>query len=299
MILVFGRDGQLGLELTDAAALRGTPLVAVPHHEADIADGAAVERTFERFRPSAVVNAAGYNDVERAEIEPEKAQRTNGDGPRILAASCHSRNIPLIQISTDYVFDGRKPEPYCETDEVRPLGAYARSKAAGEASVMAETGHYVIIRTSWLFGKYGRNFLKTMVALANDRDEITVVHDQHGCPTSARSLAAAILDITPSLAADPTLSGIYHFAGHPVTTWHAFATDIVSVQAAATGRHPQVIAVSSADYGARVPRPVNSALDCTKIKHIFGIRGTAWQTETIDIVNELLSAETMRAEHVT
>lgn len=295
MILVFGRDGQLGRELTDAAPLRGTPLVAVARHEVDIADRDAVERCMDREQPSIVVNAAGYNDVERAEIESHIAQRTNGEGPRTLAASCHSRNIPLIHISTDYVFDGRKQEPYRETDEVWPLGAYARSKAAGEASVMAETGHYAIIRTSWLFGKHGRNFLKTMIALAHNRDEITVVDDQYGCPTSARSLAAAILDIAPRLVADPSVSGIYHFAGHPVTTWHAFATDVVSLQNAATGRRTKITAVSSAEYGARTPRPANSALDCTKIKRVFGIDGSPWQSETVDIVNELLSAETMRA----
>lgn len=289
MILVFGKNGQLGQELADAAAASGRPLVTLSRHDADIADLTAVQRALEQHRPSVVVNAAAYTNVDRAETEVAEANRSNGEGPGILARACRAGKLPLIHLSTDYVFDGRKQGPYVETDNVSPLGAYGRSKAAGEAAITAATDHYAIFRTAWLFGKYGRNFLTTMLALARDRDEIKVVDDQHGSPTSARSLAAAILDIAPRLAADRTLSGIYHFTGHPVTTWHEFASSIISVQSTATGRLPKMTRISSADYGAAAPRPANSTLDCQKIKRAFGIEGRCWRSETADVVRDILS----------
>lgn len=291
MILVFGKNGQLGRELADAAAERGCSLVAVSRNEADIAELSAVQRILERYRPDLVVNAAAYTDVDRAETDVAEANRTNAEGPRILARACRGRQIPLIHISTDYVFDGQNREAYRETDAVCPLGAYGRSKAAGEAALMSETDHYAIIRTSWLFGKYGRNFLKTMLALAQKRDEISVVNDQHGGPTSARSLAAAIFQIAPLLVSDPAKSGIFHFAGHPYTTWHEFAHFIMSVQSATTGRQPRVTAISSAEYAAPAPRPENSRLDCTKIERTFGISGRSWRTEMVEITGEILSSE--------
>jgi dTDP-4-dehydrorhamnose reductase len=298
MILVFGKNGQLGRELADAAAERSCPLVAVTRHEADIADLSAVRMTMERHQPTVVVNAAAYTDVDRAETEVAEANRSNGDGPAILARACRAGKVPLIHISTDYVFDGRKQEPYRETDDVCPLGAYGRSKATGEAAVTAETGHYAIIRTAWLFGKYGHNFLKTMMALAQVRDEIRVVDDQRGCPTSARSLAGSIIDIAPRLAAERELSGIYHFAGHPVTTWRDFASFIVSTQSGVTGRLPKVEGITTAEYGAIAPRPMNSVLDCTKIKRVFGVDGRSWRTETTDVVRDILSAKPAQTDNV-
>jgi dTDP-4-dehydrorhamnose reductase len=298
MILVFGQNGQLGRELADAAAERNIPLVALSRADADIADLPSVERAIAEHRPRIVVNAAAYTNVDRAETEIAAANRTNKEGPAILARACHAGKIPLIHISTDYVFDGSKKGPYCETDDICPLGIYGQSKAAGEAAIISETGHFAIIRTAWLFGKYGHNFLKTMLRLAQSRDELTVVDDQHGCPTSARSLAAAILDIAPQLAADPALSGIYHFGGQPPTTWYDFARFIMSVQSAVTGRQPKVTPISSAQYGAPAPRPMNSVLDCTKMQRVFGIQGRPWQAETVDIFNNIRSQKTETSANV-
>lgn len=290
MILVFGGDGQLGRELADAAAHRALELQALSRHDADIADAAATHRIIERISPSLVVNAAAYTDVERAEAETDEAYRTNSEGARVLATACGHSAIPLVHVSTDFVFDGRKQAPYSETDEVRPLNAYGRSKAAGEAHVMAATDHYAIVRTSWMFSKYGRNFVKTMLTLARDRDEIRVVGDQFGCPTSARSLAAAILDIAPRLSADKSVSGLYHFAGAPATTWYALASHVIAAQARSTSRTPRVTAISTADFGARAQRPAHSALDCTKIKRVFDIEPADWMSEADAVVDDILLA---------
>jgi dTDP-4-dehydrorhamnose reductase len=297
MILVFGGDGQLGRELADAAPLGRHRLLALSHSDADIAEAAQVRDAINRFRPSLVVNAAAYTDVERAEIDRDKAHRVNAEGAGVVAGACRHFAIPLVHVSTDFVFDGTMSAPYRETDDVRPLNTYGKSKAAGEAHVMTETEHYAIIRTSWLFSKYGRNFVKTMVALAHDRDEIEVVSDQVGCPTSARSLACAILTIAPRLSADTTLSGLYHFAGTPAISRHAFATNIIAAQAQATGRAPRVTATTSANYGAQTQRPAHSALDCTKIKRTFDIQDAPWQPQVIDIVDALVT--TARANNVT
>jgi dTDP-4-dehydrorhamnose reductase len=297
MIVVFGGDGQLGRELVDAAESCNSRVLALSHVDTDIAEAAQVHDAIKRFTPSLVVNAAAYTDVERAEIEPHLANRVNAEGARVVAATCQQLAIPLIHISTDFVFDGAKSAPYRETDEVRPLNTYGKSKAAGEAHVMTETEHYAIVRTSWLFSKTGRNFVKTILALAHDRDEIEVVCDEAGCPTSARSLAFAILHMAPRLSADRALSGLYHFAGTPAISRYAFATHIIGAQAQSTGRAPRVIATTSANYGTRTQRPAHSALDCTKIKRTFDIQDAPWQPEVIDVVNALVA--TARANNVT
>ena len=298
MILVFGRNGQLGRELVDASSARGQELAAVSRHEGDIADISAVARMIDRYQPTIVVNAAAYTDVDRAETDQTEADRTNSYGPGILAKLCQAAKLPLIHLSTDYVFDGQTSAPYRETDTISPLGTYGKSKAAGERSVMAETDHFAIIRTAWLFSKYGRNFLKTMLALAGTREEIMVVADQHGSPTSARSLASALLDMAPLLVADKARSGIYHFAGHPITTWHGFASHIVSVQAPMSGRRPKVTAITTAEFGAKASRPMNSGLDCEHIKRVFGIQGSCWRSEATDIIKDILLMEKTQTGHV-
>jgi len=290
MIVVFGGNGQLGRELAEAASSRSLQLATISHREVDVADAERVRYILRRLAPSIVVNAAAFTDVERAEAEPDAAHRTNAEGARIIAAACRQVAIPLVHISTDFVFDGKTSATYLETDEVHPLNVYGRSKAFGEAYVMAEADHYAIIRTSWLFSRYGRNFVKTILAQARERNEITVVDDQFGCPTPARRLAAAVLDAAPRLCSDRALSGIYHFAGTPVTSWHAFATDIISAQAASTGRTPRVFAIASSNYNTRARRPMNSALDCTKIKRVFGIQAPDWRPEVANTVNALVAA---------
>lgn len=298
MILVFGGNGQLGQELAHASAARHVTLVAVSRHEADIADADAVHRALATHTPQLVVNAAAYTKVDLAETEVEAARQGNEIGPRILAQACAAAGVPLIHISTDYVFDGIKSGAYVETDPIAPSGSYGRSKAAGEDAVRAACPHHVIIRTAWVFGAFGSNFLKTMLRLAATRDELRVVADQRGCPTSTTSLADAILTIAPRLIDGEDVWGTYHFAGTGVTTWHGFASRIVAAQAPLTGRTPRVTPITTAEYPTPARRPANSALDCTKFARVFGVRARPWEEETDRITRALVAAPTGKTAHV-
>jgi len=221
MILLFGGGGQLGRELARESAARAVPLVALPHAAADIADQTAVHDAVSRHKPSLVVNAAAYTKVDAAENETEAARRGNEIGPAVLAAASAAAGVPMVHVSTDYVFDGSKDAAYVEDDPIAPINAYGQTKAAGERAVRETAPKHVILRTSWVYGEFGQNFLKTMLRLAATRDELRVVADQHGCPTSTADLAAAILAIVPRLAASNDAWGTYHYAGRGATTWQS------------------------------------------------------------------------------
>jgi dTDP-4-dehydrorhamnose reductase len=289
VILVFGGNGQLGRELTRTSAARQIPMTALSHAQADIADPAAVRAAFASQRPSLVVNAAGYTKVDLAETELEAALQGNELGPAILGEACAAAGVPLLHISTDYVFDGRKLDAYVEGDAVAPINVYGRSKAAGERAVRAATAHHLIVRTSWVYGEFGHNFLKTMLRLATTREELRVVDDQRGCPTSTRDLADAILRIAPRLIARDEVWGTYHFAGSGVTTFHGFASRIVAAQAPITGVKPRVTAITSAEFPTPARRPANSELDCSLFVRTFGFGGRPWTEET-DAIAALLAA---------
>lgn len=291
MILLFGAGGQLGRELVRASAARSVPLVALSHTDADIADQAAVRSTIGRHAPSLVVNAAAYTKVDAAESESDAARRGNELGPAALAAACAAADVPLVHISTDYVFDGSKQGAYVEDDPIAPINAYGQSKAAGERAVRETARKHVILRTSWVYGEFGQNFLKTMLRLVATRDELHVVADQHGCPTSTADLAAAILAIAPRLAANENVWGTYHCAGTGATTWHGFASRIVAAQAPITGRAPRVVPIPTRDFPTPARRPSNSVLDCAKFARAFGFTGRPWTDETDRITRALLSAE--------
>jgi dTDP-4-dehydrorhamnose reductase len=274
-----------------SSAARAVPLVALSRADADIADQAAVRSALGRHVPSLVVNAAAYTKVDAAENETEASQRGNELGPAVLAAACAAIDVPLIHISTDYVFDGSKAGPYFEDDPIAPINAYGRTKAAGEYAVRATARKHVILRTSWVYGEFGQNFLKTMLRLAATRDELRVVADQQGCPTSTADLAAAILSIAPRLMANENVWGTYHYAGGGVTTWHGFASRIVAAQAPFTGRAPRVTAISTRDFPTLAKRPANSVLDCGKFARTFGFSGGPWVEETDRITRALVLAE--------
>ena len=297
MILVFGH-GQLGTELTRAAASRHVPLTALAHDAVDIADRAAVEDAVAHHRPSLVVNAAGYTKVDLAETEIDAARCGNETGPGVVARACAATGVPLVHVSTDYVFDGAKSGAYVESDPIAPLGVYGRTKAAGEAAVQGALAQHVILRTSWLYGEFGHNFLKTMLRMAGERDELRVVADQRGCPTSTRDLADAILRIAPRLTAREAIWGTYHFAGSGVTTWHGFASQIVAAQAPLTGRRPEVVPITTAEFPTRARRPANSELDCGLFAATFGFRGRPWTDEADTIVRALVTATLGAASHV-
>jgi dTDP-4-dehydrorhamnose reductase len=298
VILVFGGNGQLGQELTRAGTASATPLVALSHAQADIADPAAVGDAIKRHDPSLVVNAASYTKVDLAETEIEANRRANEIGPAILAAACATAGVPLIHISTDYVFDGTKQGPYVEGDPVAPINSYGRSKAAGERAVRASTPLHLILRTSWIYGEFGQNFLKTILRLAATRDELRVVADQRGCPTSTPDLARAILALAPQLLGGDKIWGTYHFAGSGVTTWHEFASRIVAAQAPLTGRAPRVTAITTAEFPTPARRPANSELDSGLFHRVFGFRGRPWTEEADAITRALVGAQIEKDSHV-
>ena len=299
MILVFGGHGQLGQELTRTPAAMGTPFTALARADADIGDSAAVKRAIDRVRPSLVVNAAAYTNVDRAEADCDTAERNNTAAPALIAAACAVAEIPLIHMSTDYVFGGEKLGAYVETDPVAPLGVYGRTKAAGEQAVRVALDRHIILRTSWLYGAFGQNFLKTVLRLTAEQEELRIVADQRGSPTSTRDLAAAILRIAPDLIAGKAVWGTYHFAGTGVTTWHGFAERIVAAQAPLTGRRPPVRAVTTAEFPRPARRPANSALDCSRFARVFGFSAGAWEREADAVTRAVVQgSQAYRAGHV-
>ncbi len=280
MILVFGGGGQLGQELARMARSRGIALTALKRADADLLDFDAVAKAIVSYEPAAVVNAAGYTKVDLAETELGAARRSNELGPAQLAQACAATRVPLIHISTDYVFDGAKTTAYSEADPPCPINVYGLTKLAGEQAIQNCLTQHVILRTAWVYGEFGHNFLKTIVRLASSRDELRIVADQQGNPTSTRQLADAILRIVPRLVHAEQPWGTYHFSGSGVTNWHEFARRIVAAQAPLTGRKPVVNAITSADYSTAVPRPANSTLDCARFAQVFGFRAGPWAEET-------------------
>jgi dTDP-4-dehydrorhamnose reductase len=298
VILVFGGGGQVGQELVRTAGSQRVPLTALGRRQTDITDPAAVAAAFAAYRPTLVVNAEAHTHVDRAETNAAPAAEANAHGPAILAAACATAGFPLLHISTDYVFDGTKPGPYVESDPVAPLSVYGRTKLAGEAAVRDILLRHVILRTAWVYGEFGSNFLKTMVRLARERDELRVVADQHGSPTSTHELAAAILEIAPHLAAGADVCGTYHFTGSGATSWHGFAVVIVAAQAPLTGRAPRVVAITTADHPTLAARPANSVLDCSRFGRVFGFRARPWADEVADITRAVVLAQQRKSAHV-
>jgi dTDP-4-dehydrorhamnose reductase len=296
VILVFGGNGQLGRELTRAAAERHVALQALTRADADIADAAAVAAAVKRSQPDLVVNAAAYTSVDSAESHDAEARRGNELGPGVLAAACAAAGIAMVHVSTDYVFDGSKDGAYRESDPIHPINAYGRSKAAGEDAVRRALDHYVILRTAWLYSEFGRNFLKTVLRLAQTRDELRIVADQHGSPTSARQLADAILHIAPGLIAEPRLAGTYHFTAEGATTWHGFAECIIGAAAPITGRHPRVTPIATAEFPTPAKRPANSRLDLSLFVQTFGLEPRPWR-EAVQATTRALVAAPQLVEH--
>jgi dTDP-4-dehydrorhamnose reductase len=287
VILVFGGNGQLGQEMIRAAAVRATVLRALSHAEADIADASAVATALALWKPSLVVNGAAYTKVDLAETEHEEARRGNEIGPGVLAAECAGAGVPMVHISTDYVFDGRKESAYSESDPVSPISVYGRSKAAGEDAVRRHLKHHIILRTAWLYSEFGHNFLKTVLRLAAARDELRIVSDQYGSPTSAGELAEAVLNVAAAFLHDRTLAGTFHFTATGVTTWHGFASRVIDVSAPVTGRNPRVVPIGTADYPTAARRPANSRLDCRLFVEKFGFLPRHW-TAGVDATTRAL-----------
>jgi dTDP-4-dehydrorhamnose reductase len=271
------------------ANARRVPLVGLVRADASITDEQAVRVALDVHRPAAVVNAAGYTAVDRAERESEAAVAANVTGPAVLAAACADLSIPLIHLSSAYVFDGNKKGAYVETDRVAPLGVHGRTKADGEAKVREIAKRHVILRTSWIYSVYGRNFLRTTLRLAAERDELKMVSDQRGCPTATIDIAEAILVVVRKLGEKPNTAGTFHFAGAGATTWLGFAEEIVRRQAVFTGRTPKVVPIPAAEYPSAAKRPMNCELDSSKFQSTFGFRARPWQERVGEVVAQLLA----------
>lgn len=284
--LLFGPGGQLGRELLHRATGHGVVLTAVARATADLGDADAVAAVVERADVDIVINAAAYTAVDQAESEEALAHSVNAAAPAAMARVCAARGLPLIHVSTDYVFDGSGTAAWREDDPVGPVGAYGRSKLAGEQAIAATGARALIVRTSWVFSPYGRNFVKTMLSLAA-RPELRVVDDQYGRPTAAGDLAEVLLVAARRMVEEPDgpVRGLLHFAGEGVATWREFAE---AVFALAGGAAPVIVPVSTRQYPTPARRPANSVLDCGRVETLLGIRPRAWHDGLAETVSTLL-----------
>jgi dTDP-4-dehydrorhamnose reductase len=289
--LLLGGTGQVGEEFRALAMPDGVEVVAPARGALDLQDADAIASVIAAEPWSVVINAAAYTAVDRAESEEAIAFAVNAAAPSRLAIETGRRGIPLVQISTDYVFDGKKGSPYVEQDEAAPLSVYGRSKLAGEDAVRAANPRHVILRTSWTYSPYRTNFVKTILRLAAERERLTVVADQRGCPTAARHVAQACLDIALQSASDPERMpyGIYHFAGAGEASRFELATAIVDLSAGRRARSPQIVPVRTVDHPTPAARPLDSRLDCTAIVREFGARLWPWREALEETIDRLLA----------
>jgi dTDP-4-dehydrorhamnose reductase len=287
-ILITGGGGQVGLEL-QAAGWPAEVVLHAPSREClDLSDPATVRAAFDSVPFDAVINSGAYTGVDKAEAEVGAAFAANALGPAILAEASRQAGIPLIQVSTDYVFDGSSDSPYVETDPVGPLGVYGASKLAGELAVLSGNARSVVVRTAWVMSVHRSNFLKTMLRLAADRSAVQVVGDQHGCPTSARDIAATLKAITLRMVTDADApTGVYHFVNGGETTWAGLASDIFAWSAATGGPSALVESIPSSEYPTPARRPINSRLSTSKLMQDYGIAPRPWRDAIHEIVAEL------------
>jgi len=278
-ILVTGKNGQVGSEFARLYHSR-SDVVLAGRDECDLSSEASIRGAVRRVEPAVIINTGAYTAVDKAETEQQLCYAVNAAAPGVLAQEAARLNALLIHYSTDYVFNGEKPEAYSETDPISPVSVYGASKAAGEA-VIAEAGaRYLVLRTSWVYGAHGKNFLRTMLRLGADRPELRVVDDQVGSPTSAAAIAAATVRLVEQVTAPP--SGIYHMTAAGSTSWCGFARAIFN--AGVLSPEPRVHAIPSSDYPTPARRPANSVLDNDKFAHAFGFRLPPWQQQLEEVL---------------
>ncbi len=293
-LLIAGWQGQVARALVEAAP--GCPDIeacAVGRPALDLCKPQSIERALADIEPDVVINSAAYTAVDQAEKEPDRAMALNCEGARLLALAAARRGVPIIHISTDYVYDGRKPTPYVESDATGPVTVYGRSKLEGELAVAAADPHHVILRTAWVYSPVGHNFVKTMLRLARERGKLRVVDDQRGSPTYAPHLASAILEIARQLSArTKSLApwGTYHAAGSGTATWFDLACEVMRVSAELGGPSVPVEPIPSSEYPTPATRPANSELDCGKLARVFGLRLPDWRDGVGLCVRRLLEA---------
>ncbi len=284
-VLITGGSGQLGMAIHLTSSYSSNSYIVAPHDEVDICDKRSIVEAIERHNIDTVINCAAYTNVDGAEDDEARAIEINSTAVAMLAHICHDRDIRLIHISTDYVFGGdvQRTTPYIESDNMAPINAYGRSKAMGETKVTELGG--IVIRTSWLYAPWGKNFVRTILRLANEREEISVVDDQRGSPTSALGLARMLVTIIDNGAAEQ-MSGIYHYSDLGETTWHGFAREIVTQAGVASCT---IAACSTAERNMRAQRPSYSVLNTKRMATIEGVEIAPWQErlkEVITIIKE-------------
>ena len=282
-ILITGKNGQVGGEFSRLYHSPGD-LVTVGRAECDLSNEQSIRDLVRRLEPAVIVNAGAYTAVDQAEAEPELCFAVNAAAPRVLAQEAARLDALLIHYSTDYVFNGEKPEPYLESDPISPVSVYGASKAAGEAAIAETAGRYLVLRTSWVYAAQGKNFLRTMLRLGAERSELRVVDDQVGAPTSAAAIAAATARLVEQYAAPGAKlpAGIYHMTAGGSTSWCGFARAIFS--AGILSVPPRVQAIPSSDYPTPAKRPANSVLANDKFAHAFGFRLPPWQQQLQELL---------------
>ena len=293
-LAVTGRAGQVVRALCERGQASGVTVMALGRPDLDLAQPDTVAAALRAATPDAVVNAAAYTAVDKAESEPGLALAVNGAGAAAVAQAAAELRVPILQLSTDYVFDGSAERPYREDDPVGPLGVYGRSKLAGEEAVAAAGADHAILRTAWVYSPFGANFVKTMLRVAATRPALSVVADQHGCPTAAHDIADAVLAVARNLVErpdEPTLRGIFHMTGSGEATWAEFAEAIFAISGDLGGPKAAVTPIRTADYPTPAKRPKNSRLDGSKLARVHGVTLPAWRTSLQACVSRLIKDE--------
>jgi len=290
-IIVVGKEGQVARSLAERARAHGAQAVLVGRPKLDLADPSGIEDALIDTGGDVIVNAAAYTAVDQAESDRELAEAINGIGAGVVAGAAASMNVPVIHLSTDYVFDGTADRPYREDDPVSPLGVYGASKLLGEEAVAAEAENHVILRTAWVYSPFGKNFVKTMLRLAGEREEVGIVADQRGSPTSALDIADGIIAVSRNLIERPedrSLRGLFHMAGTGFATWAEFAAGIFAVSSRLGGPSAKVRPIATTDFPTPAKRPANSRLDCTKLKEVHGVVLPPWRSSLEVCVKRLI-----------
>mgnify|MGYP001372109124 CR=1 FL=1 len=279
MILVFGKNGQVGTELQ-----KFSENICLDKNDCDITKISEVKDILNEYKPKGVINAAAYTEVDNSEKNIELAKSVNSIAPGGIAKVCKNLNIPLIHISTDYVFDGTTEDQMYEEDETSPLSIYGKTKAQGELNVFKNGSQVIILRTSWVFSSTGNNFVKTILKLSKEMNTIRVVSDQIGSPTSAISIAETCMKIIKMMKKDSNLSGIFHYSGYPYTSWANFARCILQLKKIDT----KIEDIGTNEYLTLAKRPLNSILNCDKVYNDLGIKRPNWKKDLIEVVNTLI-----------
>jgi len=292
-ILITGSEGQLGWELLRQAGSFNIEAVGLDLPYLDITAESGIVKVFKEYKPDILINAAAYTNVDKAETDEKACFAVNVNGPENLAEACKNINIPMIHISTDYVFDGTKKTPYKENDTVSPTGIYGKSKADGENRVKNILEKHIILRTSWLYGVHGHNFVKTMLKLGKEKEVIGVVSDQFGSPTSAADLSEAILIIVSRILNNCEVTfGTYNYCGEGITSWHGFAEKIIETAKQYSPVTTKLVKpISTGEYPVKARRPAFSALDCSLIQEKFGITPKPWQKSLEAVIGRIFSCK--------